>query len=129
MHIIMKRSYIFHGNEIVARDIFYSPTPSMVKVTAKRWFGKCSNKWNEVKFTVMEDIMLKKAKQYRRFHGQLVHSGRKKLIHNIEIDTIWGFGIDGKGKDEMAEILMRVRGRLNIVATHTTSEPQPRSVP
>ncbi len=120
---------IFHGNKIAARDIFYSPTPSMTKVTAKRWFGKCNNKWNEMKFIVMEDIMLKKAKQRRRFHDQLVHSGRKNLIHNIETDPIWGFRIDGKGKDEMAKILMRVHGRLNIEATHTTSEPQPRSVP
>ncbi len=66
--------------------------------------------------------MYEKSHQCKQFREKLIPSGMKKLVHNKESDTIWGFGEDGSGYDEMGKILMHPRNGSSIpslaVASH-----------
>ena len=121
MHTITKKA-MFHGNRQAAIEIFYATTPGDAKRTANRWFPRCNPGWNDIKFKVMEEICMSQAKQCDRYRSKLLNSGNRKLIHNMESDALWGFGDDGKGRNEMGNILMRVRHRLR---QQSATAPEP----
>ena len=62
----------FHGNRQAARDIFHAPTPREVKRTANKWFPRCSPRWNEVKFRIMEVICFVNTSQCSAFRNKLL---------------------------------------------------------
>ncbi len=53
-----------------------------------------------------------KSCQCKQFRGKIIQSGKITLVHNMEIDAIWGFGEDGFGNNKMGKILMRVSEHL-----------------
>jgi len=118
-HAYQHEKAVYHKNWNAAREISHAPTPGSAKSIAKRWFGKCSPQWNNIKFKVMEDVMIEKARQCKEFSNKLIQSGNKLLIHNMESDPIWGYGDDGCGRDEMGKITMRVRDHLLNESCHS----------
>ena len=60
----------------------------------------------------MYDIAIKRAQQTKKFRDALMETGPKKLIHNMENDSTWGFGVDGTGQNLMGSTLERVRETL-----------------
>jgi lysophospholipase L1-like esterase len=91
-----------------------SKNPYDCKRLAKQWVPKCSEKWEKVKFDVMEDICGTKAVQCFSFKEALIKTKDAHLLHNTETDPIWGCGRDLKGLNMMGIILMTVRDKINL---------------
>ena len=124
-HCYHHEKALFHGNRIAAREIYHARTPGEAKRIANKWFPTCSSKWNDSKFKIMEELCLLQSKQCAAFRSKLINSKNHKLVHNMESDGLWGFGADGRGRNEMGNILMRVRDRL----CPPTSVNSPATVP
>ena len=56
----------------------------------------------------MADMLREKARQNRDFRDELVKSGDKVICEDFP-DRFWGIGSDGKGKNKLGEILMKIR--------------------
>ena len=103
----------YHNNSRAANEIRFSKTPGDAKRTAKRYFkNKCKPEWHHDKVDKMTKIMEAKAEACHVFKDALLNTGNKTLVHNMEDDSEWGFGRDGKGKNLMGLILERVRHTL-----------------
>jgi len=87
----------FAGNaKVYTREIL--PTPS--------------SEWESSKAKQMEEIRLLRAHQSPKYQKALLDTGDDYLVHNMETDSVWGFGIDGKGRNLQGNIDMNVRSIL-----------------
>ena len=75
-----------------------------IKIT-KSWDGKRDN--------VMLDAVRAKFEQYEELKELLISTGEARIIEHTENDSYWGDGGDGKGKNRLGKILMKVRDELN----------------
>lgn len=68
--------------------------------------------WESVKEQVMYVAVLAKFTQHDSLRATLVGTGDAKLVEHTENDSYWGDGGNGKGKNRLGHILMRVRSEL-----------------
>ena len=71
-----------------------------------------SREWKAKKGEVMRNIVIKRAQQSAKFRNSLKGTKNNHLVHNMENDSSWGFGVDGKGTNLMGTILEEVRDLL-----------------
>ena len=109
---------IHHKNSLAARDIFRAKTPAMAKKIAKQSIPNPDSAWEAQNQSTMVDILKAKASQCASFRETLLKSDCKALVHNMESDSKWGMGVDGKGQNLMGKALMTVR-------TWIRQQPQP----
>lgn len=91
-------------------DVIMLETPGQ----AKRWGKKVPLRpdWQEVKYSIMYDIVLAKFRQHPSLAKKLIETGDAELIEgNTWGDKIWGV-CDGVGTNWLGKILMEVRGKL-----------------
>lgn len=68
--------------------------------------------WDHIKDNVMFDAVKAKFSQHRDLQTLLLETGEATLVEHTENDAYWGDGGDGKGKNKLGKILMRVRDEL-----------------
>ena len=85
---------------------------SGAKSFTRKTIQTTSKEWEEKKGPVMLDIAIHRAQQSPPYREALLATVGKKLIHNMETDSSWGFGPDGKGKNLMGTTTEEVRERL-----------------
>jgi ribA/ribD-fused uncharacterized protein len=68
--------------------------------------------WELVKDGVMYEVVLAKFSQHPDLQRRLLSTGDAYLVEHTEKDGYWGDGGDGSGKNELGNILMRVREEL-----------------
>lgn len=68
--------------------------------------------WATVKDRVMLAALRAKFQQHPDLCEQLLHTGDRELVEHTTNDTYWGDGGDGRGRNRLGELLMRVRGEL-----------------
>ncbi len=66
----------------------------------------------KVKDRIMYECVLAKFTQHHDLRAQLMATGDEELIEDSPVDSYWGCGKDGKGKNMLGKILMRVREEL-----------------
>lgn len=69
--------------------------------------------WEGVKDDVMYRVVKAKFEQHTELRSLLLFTGEARLIEHTENDRYWADGGDGRGKNMLGRILMRVRGELN----------------
>jgi ribA/ribD-fused uncharacterized protein len=84
-----------------------------VKRMANKFVPSPTTSWDNVKFSIMEDICTVKFQQCRAFKDALLRTGTSRLVHNTETDNVWGCGMDFKGTNMMGNILMDVRQKAH----------------
>jgi len=67
--------------------------------------------WEDVKENIMLTGLREKFKN-NELKELLIKTGKKKLIENSPYDKYWGIGKDGKGKNRLGELLMKLREEL-----------------
>jgi ribA/ribD-fused uncharacterized protein len=65
-----------------------------------------------VKDRVMYECVLAKFVQHHDLRKQLIETGDEELVEDSPVDSYWGCGPDGQGKNMLGKILMRVREEL-----------------
>jgi N-glycosidase YbiA len=64
------------------------------------------------KVRCMKEIMRAKLEQHNDVYNALITTGEAKIEKNHPLDSFWGTGSDGKGKNMMGIIWMELRGEI-----------------
>jgi len=68
--------------------------------------------WFDVNLGVMDDVLEAKFSQHPKLRQLLVETQGRQLIENSPVDSFWGVGEDGQGRNELGKALMRLRDKL-----------------
>jgi ribA/ribD-fused uncharacterized protein len=60
----------------------------------------------------MRDAVLAKFTQHPELQEILLATGDRKIFEHTATDDFWGDGGDGSGRNQLGQILMRVRAEL-----------------
>lgn len=69
--------------------------------------------WEQVKDSVMEEILYAKFSQNEQLKGVLLSTGDAELVEHTVNDSYWGDGGNGSGKNMLGKLLMKTRERLS----------------
>jgi N-glycosidase YbiA len=75
--------------------------------------------WESVKDTIMHEAVLAKFTQHDDLREILDSTGESEIVEHTENDRYWGDGGDGRGKNMLGRILMRVREELRAESRST----------
>ena len=96
----------------IAEEIFNADSSDIVKNISMLHNNKVVPSWHEKKVQIMEEILRKKAEQHEDVREVLAKSGTRKIIENSPVDAFWGVGADGKGKNTIGKLWMKIRDEL-----------------
>lgn len=65
--------------------------------------------WEQVKDSVMETALRAKFTQNSDARKTLLSTGERELVEDSPTDSYWGRGKDGKGKNMLGKLLMKIR--------------------
>lgn len=68
--------------------------------------------WEDEKLNVMHDAVMAKFTQNPELKEKLLATGDLDIVENSPVDSFWGVGADGKGKNMLGRIIMQVRAQL-----------------
>lgn len=68
--------------------------------------------WEQVKDDVMYAALQAKFTQHPELHAQLLATGEALLVEHTTNDAYWGDGGDGRGRNMLGTLLMRLRDEL-----------------
>ena len=68
--------------------------------------------WESVKDGIMMNALRLKFAQHTELKELLLSTGDEKIIENSPIDSYWGCGSNGKGKNMLGQLLMKLRDEL-----------------
>lgn len=89
-----------------------SPSPMKAAELGRNRRIKIKRNWDNIKDNVMFDAVLAKFTQHQELKDLLLSTGNAILIEHTENDHYWGNGGDGKGKNRLGKILMKVREKI-----------------
>lgn len=95
----------------VADEILLAASPDAAKKIADENKSKVMASWQEMKVSVMEEILRAKAEQHEGVSEVLKSTGTKTLVENSPEDSFWGAGNDGKGQNMCGKIWMKIRDK------------------
>jgi len=75
---------------------------------------KLRKDWESVKDNIMYDAVIAKFTQHDDLKKMLLSTGDTKIIEHTSNDSYWGDGGNGRGRNMLGIILMRVRNELNL---------------
>ncbi len=87
-------------------------TPMIAARLGRERGGGLRRDWEAVKDEVMYIAVRAKFRQHDHLRKLLLATGQAKLVEHTENDAYWGDGGDGRGKNMLGRILMRVRAEL-----------------
>lgn len=95
----------------IAEAILRAPSPWAAMQIERKNKASRRAEWQEVKLAVMEELVRAKVAQNDDVRERLLSTGTKNIYENSPWDDFWGYA-DGKGRNNMGKILMRIRREL-----------------
>ncbi|MGC4119007.1 MAG: NADAR family protein [Myxococcales bacterium] len=68
--------------------------------------------WEKVKDDVMRTAVEAKVRQHDDVRQALLGTGEEDIVEAAQGDSYWGYGPDGKGRNQLGKILMEIRAKL-----------------
>jgi len=68
--------------------------------------------WDEIKYSVMKDILIHKVMQHEYVRRKLLDTGDRELIENSWRDDVWGWGHNKSGQNLLGKCWMEIRAEL-----------------
>ena len=118
-HMYMHKKLKAHGLHSEANKVLQFRKAGKVKSYTRSLIPKPNQKWEQDKAKVMEEVRLLCARSDPTFRKALLDTGDARLIHNMESDPVWGFGLDGKGDNIQGCISENVR---SIIRSETSGQ-------
>lgn len=97
-------------NPLFAQEVLKMPKPGQVKRLGQAI--QLRPDWEQVKLRVMYRAVMAKFTQNPALAQALKATGNAELVEDSPRDAIWGAGADGRGKNWLGRILMRVRSQI-----------------
>jgi len=107
-----------HTDPALAERIRKLPTPRMAQQEARKEAHRQRTDWLDVNVAIMDNVLNIKFSQHRSLRHMLRNTGSRELVEDSPIDSFWGIGRDGKGRNELGKALMRLRERLQAQRGH-----------
>ncbi|EIM82322.1 DUF1768-domain-containing protein [Stereum hirsutum FP-91666 SS1] len=79
---------------------------------ARRYKDDVRSDWLKVNVAKMEKVVNLKFTQHPLLKDELLATGDAPLVEAAAVDAFWGYGPDGKGKNELGKALVRLRKRF-----------------
>lgn len=74
---------------------------------------KLRRDWESVKVDVMLKAVMAKFSQHEELKNMLLETGDARLVEHTENDSYWGDGGNGRGRNMLGQLLMKVRESLH----------------
>ena len=68
--------------------------------------------WNDVRVSVMEEVVRAKLSQHPYVQQKLKETGDREIIEDSPVDPFWGWGPNKDGENQLGKIWMRLRAEL-----------------
>jgi len=99
-------------DEKIQDDIRNARSPVEAYHLGQKYKSQRIATWDEIKITVLYDIVKAKVMQHDEVRTALAATGTEEIIEDNPNDGFWGNGKDGAGENHMGKILMRIRDEL-----------------
>lgn len=107
----------FNGPEVlIAQAIYSAPSAHEAFKIAERNKDKRRPDWDQIKVSVMRDIIRAKAMQHEYVRRKLLATGDRELVEDSWRDDFWGWGPNRDGKNMLGKLWMEVRAELRATA-------------
>lgn len=93
----------------VIKEIKESRSAHDAQKIAERNKDKQNPKWDDIKKSVMKDILRNKVQQHPYVLKKLLESGDREIIEDSWRDETWGWGLNKDGKNLLGNIWMELR--------------------
>lgn len=100
------------ANKDYQEKIRNADSPMMAAQLGRSRKEKILKNWDNIKQNVMYEAVKAKFIQHIDLAQLLLETKDSKIIEHTENDDYWGDGGDGKGKNMLGKILMKVRDEL-----------------
>ena len=95
-----------------AEEVRQLPTPREAFNLTRSLKDSVRTDWLNVRDSVMLKAVERKFESNADIQTILLSTGDALLVENSPVDSYWGCGADGKGKNMLGKILMEVREKL-----------------
>jgi N-glycosidase YbiA len=102
----------FPDNPKYQQAIKEATTPAVAKRMGSSRSVPIRKDWDKVKDECMYKCCFAKFTQSKKMSDALLRTNDAELIENSRSDYYWGCGSNGKGKNKLGKILMRIRRDL-----------------
>ena len=89
-----------------------APSPMKAAELGRTRKVRIRQNWDNIKDNVMYEALKAKFTQHTDLKEILLNTDEKILIEHTENDSYWGDGGNGKGKNKLGKLLMKVRVEL-----------------
>jgi len=75
---------------------------------------KYRKNWDDIRLSVMKDILRAKTEQHPYVKKKLLESGDKELIEDSWRDSFWGWGPNKDGENNLGKLWMEIREEFKV---------------
>lgn len=79
------------------------------KKIAQKYPNDVKNDWDDIKLSIMEEIIRAKLNQHPFIQKRLKQSEGREIIEDSHKDSFWGWGLDKNGENNLGKLWMKVR--------------------
>lgn len=94
------------------KKIRLAHTPMQAALLGRDRKQRLRRDWESAKVEVMTRAVYAKFSQHVSLRALLLSTAEARLVEHTSNDSYWGDGGDGRGRNMLGEVLMRVRARL-----------------
>src|SRR3989344_3054611 len=93
----------------ISEEIFSAGCPEDAQRIAHAHKPEQPKDWHERKVGIMEEILRAKHAQHPTVQEALARTGTRTIVENSPVDSFWGIGPDGNGKNMVGVLWQMVR--------------------
>lgn len=99
-------------NPILAEKIRRCKSAHLAQKIARENKDKQNPNWENIKLSIMKEILICKVEQHEYVLKKLLQSGKRFLFEDSWRDPYWGWGEDKKGQNMLGKLWMEVRKEI-----------------
>ncbi|HEX8923637.1 MAG TPA: NADAR family protein [Patescibacteria group bacterium] len=105
-------SHFFETAPELVEEIFNAKSAHDAFKIAKLNSDKAPKNWEEIKVSIMEDIIRHKLEQNPYIKHKLIQTGDKLIVEDSPKDNCWGWGPNKDGRNDLGKIWMKLREEI-----------------
>ncbi|MGB8700918.1 MAG: NADAR family protein [Thermosynechococcaceae cyanobacterium] len=123
-HYYQAQKFVGTRLEGLMHTIRIAPSPEMAAAIGRDPKYGLRSDWDQVKTAVMYEVVSTKFRTYADLRTLLLNTGTEWIVEKSPTDAFWGCGADGKGQNQLGQILMRIRAELERNGATLTGDRQ-----